>query len=327
MDMKQELIKRELKFLKFVQKKKPLVSFVIPTYNNEDIIEECLVRIMSQKVKKEVIVIDNGSTDDTTKIAEKYADVVLVNPVRNMAHQRNYGLGLSSGTYVCFVDSDIQLAFNWTQVMLDALRRHGNSKTAGIGSDIQSVTRNNVTQAQDIAWRLSRPSGVTESQTMTMGNCIFNASILRKFRFSSEFERCAEDGDIYAQMIAKGYHFLHNGSIAVGHHNPTTLTALAKQYYQFGKCNHDYNKKWRSISPLMLLRYIYTPVLIMLYIVGVMINSTSLYLLLWFLLPFIMYTLMLLIKSRKFNLNFSFVNSWKFMWHSLGLMIRMVKKG
>jgi len=317
---------KELKFLKRVHKKEPLVSFVVLSYNNEDIIKECLSRIKKQKVNKEIIVIDNGSTDTTPYIAEKYADVVLVNPVRNMAVQRNFGIGLSSGKYVCFTDSDIQLPSNWIQVMLNALEKEGNRMTAGIGSDIQSITRNRITEAQDIAWRLSKPAGVSITQTMTMGNCIFKADVIKKFNFNILFRDTAEDGDMYAQLVKAGYHFLHDGNIAVGHHNPTRFSKLMKQYYYFGKGQYLFNKVWGTRGLLMRLRQVYFPILVVLYAVSVFTDATLGLLTLWFLLPFAIYTIMLLVKVRKFKLNFSVVNGSKFIFHSAGMFLGRIRK-
>ena len=47
-------------------------SFIIPTFNNGDLIKKCIDSILLNKLKKEIIIIDDGSTDDTAKICKRY---------------------------------------------------------------------------------------------------------------------------------------------------------------------------------------------------------------------------------------------------------------
>ena len=314
----------EVKFLKFRQKKRPLVSFVVPTYNNENVIEKCLLMIKVQKVSKEIIVIDNGSTDKTIKIAEKYADVVLVNPIRNMAVQRNYGIQFARGRFTCFVDSDIILTSGWADGMVKTLELYkADSMIAGVGSNFHSVTKNKVTEAQDMAWQISHHSGISKVQTMTMGNCMFRTEILKQFRINTLFSKSAEDGDLYLQMTRKGYTFLHNANLTVAHHNPTTLTALAKQYFHFGKSFWMFHIHHGIITKMLLFRFIYIPLLVVLYIFSVLETTYAIlpYFVLWFLLPEMLYSFRLLKARHRFSFSFAVVNGWKFKWHSFGVLM------
>jgi len=86
-----------------------LVSVIVPTYNSQGNIEQCLVSIRKQSniSDLEVIVVDNYSQDRTAAIAAQYARVYLKGPER--CAQRNYGANLSSGDLLFFVDSDMEL--------------------------------------------------------------------------------------------------------------------------------------------------------------------------------------------------------------------------
>jgi len=89
-----------------------LVSIIIPTKNSAATIEECLKSIKSQTYQNmEIIIVDNFSTDDTQKIAQRYThNVFAIGPERSV--QRNYGAAHSLGEYVVFIDSDMQLSEN-----------------------------------------------------------------------------------------------------------------------------------------------------------------------------------------------------------------------
>lgn len=88
------------------------VSVVIPIYNVEDYLKECLDSIIQQSYKNlEIILINDGSTDNCKLICEKYRDkdqrVILINQNnKGLSHSRNEGMALATGEYISFVDSD-----------------------------------------------------------------------------------------------------------------------------------------------------------------------------------------------------------------------------
>jgi glycosyltransferase involved in cell wall biosynthesis len=87
----------------------PLVSVVVPTRNSSRFIDACLRSIQAQTYTPiEIVVVDNNSTDDTKKIAERYASKVL-NRGPERSAQVNYGVENARGEYVYKVDSDFVL--------------------------------------------------------------------------------------------------------------------------------------------------------------------------------------------------------------------------
>jgi len=92
----------------------PLVSFCIPTKNNEDTLENCLKSIKMQNYpKKEIIVIDGYSSDLTITISERYADKILYD-AGTYGSACQTGLEASSGEIIASIDSDIIIPHkNW----------------------------------------------------------------------------------------------------------------------------------------------------------------------------------------------------------------------
>jgi glycosyltransferase involved in cell wall biosynthesis len=93
-----------------------LVSVVIPTYNCDKIIVDCLESVKKQTYKPiELIVVDSFSTDNTAKIAKKYGTVYSFGKKPEQKNvfaapfQRNYGVSKAKGEYVYFIDSDMRL--------------------------------------------------------------------------------------------------------------------------------------------------------------------------------------------------------------------------
>ena len=89
-----------------------LVSIVVPIYNVQDYIERCVHSIIEQTYHNiEILLIDDGSTDDSGKLADEYAkkdERIKVFHKKNggLSDARNYGVSMSSGEYICFIDSD-----------------------------------------------------------------------------------------------------------------------------------------------------------------------------------------------------------------------------
>jgi glycosyltransferase involved in cell wall biosynthesis len=86
-----------------------LVSVIVTTRNSEETIGDCLQSVRKQSHEPiELIVVDNGSSDATPRIAAELADLTLdAGPERS--RQRNVGAQASHGTYVVFIDSDMLL--------------------------------------------------------------------------------------------------------------------------------------------------------------------------------------------------------------------------
>jgi glycosyltransferase involved in cell wall biosynthesis len=90
----------------------PLISVIVPVYNVSPYLTECLDSLVNQKFSPiEIIVVDDGSTDDSGVIAEsfsrKYNNIKLYHKENGgLSDARNFGIRHSSGGYIVFVDSD-----------------------------------------------------------------------------------------------------------------------------------------------------------------------------------------------------------------------------
>lgn len=99
------------------------LSIIIPVYNTERYLLECLNSIFVPKYDDfEVILIDDGSTDDSGKICDDFARqhsnvIVFHEKNHGVSFARNLGMKNAKGNYIMFVDSDDTLKTNWTEVL------------------------------------------------------------------------------------------------------------------------------------------------------------------------------------------------------------------
>lgn len=90
----------------------PIVSIIIPVYNVQKYIDDCIKSVLAQSFKKwELILVDDGSSDNTPAICDKYegADVrihVIHQKNAGVSVARNTGMRVAVGTYIVFVDGD-----------------------------------------------------------------------------------------------------------------------------------------------------------------------------------------------------------------------------
>ncbi|NUN11283.1 glycosyltransferase [Candidatus Micrarchaeota archaeon] len=98
---------------------KPLVSVVIPTYNEEKNIARTLESILSQEFKQpfEIIVADGESTDNTREIAKKYIKGVYKEIKHTIASGRQAGCGHAVGEILVFTDADTIAPKDWLAIM------------------------------------------------------------------------------------------------------------------------------------------------------------------------------------------------------------------
>lgn len=111
---------------------KPLVSILIPAYNSEEWIAHTIRSAMAQTwERKEIIVVDDGSSDRTAEAARRFAskDVTVVSTKnQGAAAARNHALQLSKGDYIQWLDADDLLAPDKIERQLAALRENDSRR-------------------------------------------------------------------------------------------------------------------------------------------------------------------------------------------------------
>ncbi|MFA6254557.1 MAG: glycosyltransferase family A protein [Patescibacteria group bacterium] len=104
----------------------PQISIIIPVYNAQKTLEKCLASVFSQTFRSfEVIAVNDGSTDNSLKILQKYQrQITIVNqPNQGAGGARNAGAKISRGQFLIFCDADIVMTPKMLEIMTKALRK------------------------------------------------------------------------------------------------------------------------------------------------------------------------------------------------------------
>src|SRR5256885_10954123 len=114
----------------------PRISVVVPIYNVEPYLDECLDSIARQTYRDlEVVMVDDGSKDNSPAIAELWASKderfrLVTQPNGGLGNARNTGIRHAGGELLAFVDSDDYLAPNAYQLLVEALDETGSGLAA-----------------------------------------------------------------------------------------------------------------------------------------------------------------------------------------------------
>lgn len=105
----------------------PLISVVVAVYNIADYLRPCLESIISQTYKNlEILLVNDGSTDDSLKILKEYAEKdqrikVISQQNAGLSAVRNLGIKKSKGKYVCFIDGDDSITPDYINKLYSAI--------------------------------------------------------------------------------------------------------------------------------------------------------------------------------------------------------------
>ena len=109
----------------------PLVSIIIPIYNVENYLEQCIISVVHQTYKNlEIILVNDGSPDNSGKICDDFAlmdkRIKVIHKMNGgLSSARNAGIDIAKGEYLGFVDSDDTIEPFMYEKLMTAIKRDG----------------------------------------------------------------------------------------------------------------------------------------------------------------------------------------------------------
>ena len=207
-------------------------SIVIPTYNRGELLSNAINSILSQEFSDfEVIVVDDGSTDNTRELVEdlvkknqsiKY--FFKINEERSIA--RNYGIMRALGRYISFLDSDDLLYVNHLKVAYDLLKRNTFPEVGHLGYEFVDGLGHSILVRNDFDETFKKK---LIHENIIHGNAIFiRRDIAVEVNFiPSSAAMVSEDWYVWLRLAARyQFHFDNTVTSAVVHHSERSLKAI-----------------------------------------------------------------------------------------------------
>ena len=219
------------------QTNEPSVSIVIPAFNAGRTIGRTLRSIEAQRAPRarEVIVVDDGSTDDTALVASSFAGVrVLRQSNAGPGVARNRGTEAARGNTVVFIDADCEAADGW---LAELLAPFADPEVIAVKGAYRTRQRELVARFVQVEYedkydRLQRSPTIDFIDTYSAA---FRRDVfLAHGGYSAEFPTaCAEDVDLSFRMAGAGGRMVFRPRAIVNHIHPNRVTTYARKKFKF----------------------------------------------------------------------------------------------
>ncbi|MBQ3413619.1 glycosyltransferase family 2 protein [Candidatus Saccharibacteria bacterium] len=188
------------------------VSIIIPNYNNGEYIEECLRSAIKQNYQnKEIIIIDDGSTDNSISVTKDFIKNNKKESVRlltqnnlNAAIARNEGIRVATGDYVLFLDSDDVLEENALNALMTAVEENDAELAIGnfttIDQDNNFVSSTHVTRDSEILIAADNFARLADIGPAPM-NKLYNLRLIKKNNIVWGNVRIGQDLNFYLKYL------------------------------------------------------------------------------------------------------------------------------
>ena len=214
----------------------PFVSVVVPVWNGERTIGDCLASILRAEYpeeRREVIVVDNASTDRTVEIIAQHPVRCVYEPERGPSAARNRGIAVSGGEIVAFIDADCIATTRWLQELAGGF---ADGETSAVAGEMVAYPPSTPAERyhamyksrwQASALSLSRPFAVT-------ANVAFRRETFEKIGLFDARLRTAEDKDFGWRFFDAGLKLVYNERALVFHRHRPTGWGLFRQHVMWG---------------------------------------------------------------------------------------------
>ena len=218
----------------------PTVTVVVPVYNGAVTIANCLESLLAQTYpadRYEIIVVENGSTDETTEVVQRYPVRLFHNEVRGPAAARNRGIQESQSDLIAFTDADCIATPNW---LVELVKPFCDPAIGAVGGDIQPYRHDGRTNVelfsdQNSPWTTYLSGKHEFLPQLYTPNAAYRRSLLLAIKGFDERLLTGEDVEMsWRLQMETNTQFAYTLEAIVYHHHRSTRQGLSKQYRQYG---------------------------------------------------------------------------------------------
>jgi glycosyltransferase involved in cell wall biosynthesis len=223
---------------------KPTVSIIVPVKNGEKTLKKCIDSILNLNYPNyELIIVNDGSTDNTQKILEEYKDKIKIINTQGVgpSKARNLAVKQAKGELVAFTDSDCIVDKEWLNELVKCFEIEEN--LAGVGGEQLSPQDesnfgkivNNFMHSIGIIEYVKDRKEVVFTQHNPTCNSVYKKEVFEKLGGFKEGLWPGEDVEFDYRVTKAGYKLLCNPKAIVYHYRPQNIKKFIKMMYNYGK--------------------------------------------------------------------------------------------
>lgn len=219
----------------------PRVSVVIPAFQAERQIADCLRSVLDQSYPREryeVIVVNNGSTDRTAAVAGKFPMRIIDEPRPGVGYARGAGVENARGELVVFTDSDCIADRNWIAALVARFDREPD--LGGVGGYLaclnpQTPIQYYITERELLAQEIALDDRPYSAPFIITANALLPRRLIEEAGgFDPKCGVAGEDADLCWRMAEKGRRFVFAPDAVVHHAHRSTVKAFCKWMFRYG---------------------------------------------------------------------------------------------
>jgi len=186
---------------------RPIISVIIPVYNVAHYLKQCIESIISQEGNIEVILIDDGSPDESPSICDEYAQKdnrihVIHKQNGGVSSARNAGLDAAQGEWIWFVDGDDYIAENVLKRIYQEIQKHPHADLIQMGMNYLYDNNRLVPQKIKLVDNLEKNKFLLQHITYHNHRLLFKREIIEKNRLCfTQGLRVAEDQEFQLKYM------------------------------------------------------------------------------------------------------------------------------
>jgi glycosyltransferase involved in cell wall biosynthesis len=210
------------------------VSIIVPAYNASSTLDRCLNALMAQtRAPDEIIVIDDGSTDDTAQIAASYGVRVVRQDNQGPAAARNRGVEVSTGDLLLFTDSDCAPVDGWVAQMVAAL---ADPAIAGVRGAYLTKQRSLVARFVQLEYedRYRRMRGRRSIDFVDTYSAGYRRPVFEAVHGFDESLRIDEDQELSFRISEAGYRLTFAPDAQVYHIHDESIGEYVRRKFHIG---------------------------------------------------------------------------------------------
>ena len=183
-----------------------LFTIVIPTFNRSHMIDKAIESILNQEYKKfEVIIIDDGSKDNTKEVVSSYEDDRIkyyYQKNKGRSSARNHGIQKSKGEYICFLDDDDYYYPNFLEEFAKEIRKNNNPEGIFMCKQDEELKNGNIHHIEINNEDIENPALFILENSNNFQSFCTSINILKHEKFDERFE-LGEDFHLMFRVVIK----------------------------------------------------------------------------------------------------------------------------